>query len=80
MTLEASAGTVWGWFGSPTPLEGPLRWVRQEDLLRLVGAGLICNRTQDVEIRRIICSTHAIESLNARFRRAVRARGHFPTE
>ena len=34
----------------------------------------------DVEIRRIIYSTNAIESLNARFRRAVRARGHFPTE
>jgi putative transposase len=34
----------------------------------------------DVEIRRIICSTNAIESLNSRYRRAVRARGHFPTE
>ncbi len=34
----------------------------------------------DLEIRRVICSTNAIESLNARFRRAVRARGHFPNE
>jgi transposase-like protein len=34
----------------------------------------------DVEIRRVICSTHAIESLNARYRRAVRARGHFPND
>ena len=34
----------------------------------------------DVEIRRVICSTNAIESVNARYRRAVRARGHFPTE
>jgi len=34
----------------------------------------------DVEIRRIICTTNAIESLNARFRRAVNARGHFPNE
>lgn len=34
----------------------------------------------DVEIRRVICSTNAIESLNARYRRAVTARGHFPTE
>jgi putative transposase len=33
----------------------------------------------DIEIRRIICSTNAIESLNARYRPAVRARGHFPT-
>jgi transposase-like protein len=34
----------------------------------------------DLEIRKIVCSTNAIESLNARFRRAVNARGHFPTE
>ena len=34
----------------------------------------------DVEIRKVICSTNAIESLNARYRRAIRARGHFPNE
>ena len=34
----------------------------------------------DIEIRRVLCSTNAIESLNARYRRAVKARGHFPTE
>jgi putative transposase len=34
----------------------------------------------DIEIRKVICSTNAIESLNARYRRAVKARGHFPTE
>jgi putative transposase len=34
----------------------------------------------DREIRTIICTTNAIESLNARFRRSVKARGHFPTE
>ena len=34
----------------------------------------------DIEIRRVICSTNAIESLNARYRRAVKARGHFPNE
>ena len=34
----------------------------------------------DVEIRKIICTTNAIESLNARYRRAVRARGHFPND
>ena len=33
----------------------------------------------DLEIRTVICSTNAIESLNARYRRAVKARGHFPT-
>jgi putative transposase len=32
------------------------------------------------EIRRVIYSTNAIESLNARMRRATRARGHFPNE
>jgi transposase-like protein len=34
----------------------------------------------DVEIRKVICSTDAIESVNARIRRAVKARGHFPNE
>jgi putative transposase len=34
----------------------------------------------DIEIRTVLCSTNAIESLNARYRRAVKARGHFPTE
>ena len=34
----------------------------------------------DVEIRKVICSTNAIESLNARYRRAIKARGHFPSE
>ena len=32
------------------------------------------------ELRKIVYTTNAIESLNARFRRAVRHRGHFPTE
>ncbi len=32
------------------------------------------------EIRRVIYSTNAIESMHARFRRAVRVRGHFPHE
>jgi transposase-like protein len=34
----------------------------------------------DVEIRKVICTTNAIESLNARYRRAVNARGHFPND
>lgn len=34
----------------------------------------------DREIRRIVCTTNAIESVNARIRKAVKARGHFPTE
>jgi putative transposase len=34
----------------------------------------------DPEIRRVVCSTNAIGSVNARIRKAVRARGHFPNE
>jgi putative transposase len=34
----------------------------------------------DVEIRKIVCTTNAIESVNARIRKAVRVRGHFPTD
>ncbi|MBB5999969.1 transposase-like protein [Streptomonospora salina] len=34
----------------------------------------------DVEIRKVVCTTNAIESINARIRRAVKARGHFPSE
>jgi putative transposase len=34
----------------------------------------------DNEIRSVIYTTNAIESINARIRRAVKARGHFPTE
>jgi transposase-like protein len=34
----------------------------------------------DVEIRRVLSTTNAIESLNARYRRAIKARGHFPSE
>ena len=32
------------------------------------------------EVRRIVYTTNAIEALNAKLRRAVRARGHFPTD
>jgi len=32
------------------------------------------------DVRRMIYTTNAIESLNAKLRRAVRARGHFPTD
>lgn len=33
-----------------------------------------------VELRKIVYTTNSIASLNPRFRRAVRHRGHFPTE
>ncbi|MDQ1292881.1 MAG: putative transposase [Actinomycetota bacterium] len=34
----------------------------------------------DIEIRNLLSTTNAIESLNARFRRVIDARGHFPNE
>jgi len=34
----------------------------------------------DIEIRHVLCTTNAIESLNSRFRRSVTVKGHFPTE
>jgi putative transposase len=34
----------------------------------------------DQEVRQVIYTTNAIESVNARIRKAVKARGHFPTE
>jgi transposase-like protein len=59
---------------SPTPV--------QERILQLV-RDAIRDRGEprfDTEIRRIVCTTNAIESVNARIRRAVKARGHFPNE
>lgn len=37
-------------------------------------------RIRELEVRRVIFSTNSVESLNTRFRRAVRARGHFANE
>jgi putative transposase len=34
----------------------------------------------DHEIRKVVCSTNAIESVNTRIRRAVKARSRFPNE
>jgi Transposase, Mutator family len=61
---------------------------RDEELLRQLRHRIPPGRLQsqfrdrlyDLEIRKVICTTNAIESLNARNRRAVKARGHFPTE
>ena len=39
-----------------------------------------CDRLYDTGIRKVICSTNAIESPDARSRRVVRARGHFPDQ
>ena len=37
-------------------------------------------QVQPDDVRRIIYTTNSIESLNAKLRRAVRTRGHFPTD
>lgn len=39
-----------------------------------------CVPLLDRLLDQVICSTNAIESVNARIRRAVKARGHFPNE
>ena len=32
------------------------------------------------DVRRLVYTTNAIEALNSKLRRAIRARGHFPTD
>jgi putative transposase len=44
------------------------------------GAESVPSLQFDREIRTVICTTSASEPINARRRRAVTARGHFPTE
>lgn len=48
------------------------------ELWRNAGEQFIPFLGYNVEIRRVRFSTNAIEFLNARYRRAVTARGHFP--
>ena len=78
---------------TPRP-PSPLRWTRSPSSAApgrpATRRSSSCGRTPgpsscpflrfDNEIRTLICTTNAIESLNARFRRSVKARGHFPTE
>src|SRR3954454_5141500 len=59
-------------WGKPYPAIGKLWRAAWEDFTPFLA--------YDVEIRRVLFSTNAIESLNARYRRAVSVRGHFPTE
>ena len=69
---------------------GPLRRVRRDVARRsypaMIGswenswAEFVPFLEFPVELRKIVYTTNAIESLNARFRRAVRHRGHFPNE
>ena len=59
-------------WGKPYPAIGKLWRAAWEEFIPFLA--------YDVEIRRVLFSTNAIESLNARYRRAVTVRGHFPTE
>jgi len=47
---------------------------------RMPGSRRRANRTTRGPSRYFIPGTNSIESLNARYRRAVKARGHFPNE
>jgi Transposase, Mutator family len=63
------------------PLHITLHQLRRTFGTTLVNAGMsLPFLAYPVEVRKVIFSTNAVESLNARFRRATRARGHFPTE
>lgn len=48
-------------------------------LARRFGAG-VGQGHSIVQVRRILYTTNAIEALNSKLRRAVRARGHFPND
>lgn len=43
-------------------------------------ATTLADRSQDIGTERLIPVTNAIEALNSKLRRAVRARGHFPND
>lgn len=73
----ASVEAAWGGefeekWGKPYPAIPKLWWAAWERFTPFLA--------YDVEICRVLFSTNAIELLNARYRRAVGARRHFPTE
>ncbi len=73
---EAGAAALDGFAASPWGVRYPaivLSWRRH-------GAAVIPFFAFPADVRRIIYTTNAIEALNAKLRRAVRTRGHFPTD
>jgi len=63
------------------------RWVAQSgvagapDAVLAAGPAAVTQfEVGELTARRIVCTTNSIESVNARIRKAVRSRGHFPTE
>src|SRR3954454_6694331 len=88
---EAIAKALWPVYTAPTEAAAMERFLefaeewgeRYPAIVRLwenAWAEFVPFLAFDVEIRRVICTTNAIESVNSRIRRAVKARGHFPNE
>jgi putative transposase len=48
--------------------------------VRAVGPEVVPFYAFHPDVRRLVYTTNAIEALNSKLRRAVRARGHFPTD
>ena len=76
---ELERGPLWGEVGQAPP-GNPKLWRAAWRVPCSAWAEFTPFLDYDVEIRRVLFSTNAIESLNARYRRAVTVRGHFPTE
>jgi hypothetical protein len=55
-------------------------WIVQTGALSRAWSQVLAFYAFQVDIRRILHTTNAIEALNARLRRAVRAREHFPID
>ncbi|MGA8045829.1 MAG: transposase, partial [Dermatophilaceae bacterium] len=77
---ELERGPLWGEVGQTVPRH-------PEPVAGRVAGPMLCMGGvhppflgYDEEIRRVLFSTNAIESLNARYRRAITVRGHFLTE
>jgi hypothetical protein len=79
---------LWFWaaylMSTPTPGLSAVQWgERYPAVVRLwdnAWSEFIPFLDYDLEIRRALSTTNAIESLIARYRRAIKARGHFPSE
>src|SRR6478609_823395 len=69
VALEAFAGSEWGLKYPAIAMSWRRHW-----------PAVIPFFAFPIDVRRIIYTTNAIEALNAKLRRAVRMRGHFPTD
>jgi transposase-like protein len=78
-TVLESDGVKWGtsWSGW---LSRRVSGVRKSQSWRRVWSEVIPFFAFPGDVRRILYTTNAIEALNSKLRRAVRARGHFPTD